>query len=237
MQTRLLTRVVVTGLVACLIAVIVSIGTPSLVWVWIVSWAALYWFWTRWNHWRGSGDAEVPKHVTAAVVPNRQGRTDGARRPLWRAVVRKTAKLAAGTVGLIVLGVVVMTLYLGYCERQAKAERNKVQIGMTVDDVLPLVHGAAGMRAHAVLPDNMSDEEGVHYATLVEHPDGTFGSYGEPRLTEDQAVALMKQKMSDGYEWRWRYTFVNDTPQHFSFTVTFGRDGHVKDITDVWGWD
>jgi len=22
----------------------------------------------------------------------------------------------------------------------------------------------------------------------------------------------MKQKMSDGYDWRWRYTFVNDTP-------------------------
>jgi hypothetical protein len=50
-------------------------------------------------------------------------------------------------------------------------------------------------------------------------------------------VALMKQKMSDGYEWRWRYTFINDTPQHFSFTVTFGRDGRVKDGTDVWGWD
>jgi len=47
----------------------------------------------------------------------------------------------------------------------------------------------------------------------------------------------MKQKMSDGYEWRWRYTFLTDTPWHYSFTVTFGRDGRVKDITDVWGWD
>jgi hypothetical protein len=64
-----------------------------------------------------------------------------------------------------------------------------------------------------VLPDNVSDEEGVHYATLVKHPDGTFGSFGAPRLNEDEALALMKQKMSDGYEWRWRYTFVNDTPQ------------------------
>ena len=47
----------------------------------------------------------------------------------------------------------------------------------------------------------------------------------------------MKQKMSDGYDWRWRFTFINDTLRHFSFTVTFGRDGRVKNVTDVWGWD
>jgi hypothetical protein len=29
----------------------------------------------------------------------------------------------------------------------------------------------------------------------------------------------------------------SDAPQHFSFTITFGRDGRVKDVTDVWGWD
>jgi len=46
----------------------------------------------------------------------------------------------------------------------------------------------------------------------------------------------MKQKMSDGYDWRWRYTFINDTPRHFSFTVTLGRDGRLKNVTDVWGW-
>ncbi len=98
------------------------------------------------------------------------------------------------------------------------------------------------IRTHAVLPDNVSDEEGVHYASLAEHGDGTFAcstgpDYRSEQLTDTEAAALMKQKMSDGYEWRWRYTFINDTPQHFSFTVTFGRDGRVKDVTDVWGWD
>jgi len=65
----------------------------------------------------------------------------------------------------------------------------------------------------AVLPDNMSDEEGVHYASLAEHgtarspvpPDPIIGS---EQLTDAEAAALMKQKMSDGYEWRWRYTFI-----------------------------
>jgi hypothetical protein len=52
-------------------------------------------------------------------------------------------------------------------------------------------------------------------------------------LTESQAAELMKQKMSDGYgEWHWRYTFSSVTLMS-SFTVTFGRDGRVKDITDI----
>jgi hypothetical protein len=93
-----------------------------------------------------------------------------------------------------------------------------------------------------VLPENVSDEAGIHYASLTGHKNGQFGWYDGPgyrghELTEDEALELMKQKMSDGYEWRWRYTFTNDTPRHFSFTVTFGRDGRVKDVTDVWGWD
>jgi hypothetical protein len=122
---------------------------------------------------------------------------------------------------------IVMILCLGYYERQVKAERDKVRTGMTVDRVLPLVHGALGIRMHAVLPDNVSDQEGVHYENLRELKDGTFSCSCAPdhqwrQLTSAEAVVLMKQKMSDGYEWRWRYTFTNDTPLHFSFTVTLG---------------
>ena len=171
-----------------------------------------------------------------------QALAGGTRPPLWRRAVRKTLTLTAGAFVFIVGMAIVMILCLGYYARQAKAERDKVHIGMTVDQVLPLVHGALGIRTHAVLPDNVSDEEGVHYASLAEHGDGTFTcstgpDYRSEQLSDAEAAALMKQKMSDGYEWRWRYTFINDTPQHFSFTVTFGRDGRVKDVTDVWGWD
>ena len=113
---------------------------------------------------------------------------------------------------------------------------------MTVGDILPLVRGDIGIRAHAVLPDNAADEDLIHYASLMQQPDGRFvcicGRNSEfQNLTEPKAAEVMKQKMSDGYEWRWRYTFVTTSPRHFSFTVTFGRDGRVKDITDVWGWD
>jgi hypothetical protein len=97
--------------------------------------------------------------------------------------VRKTLTLTAGAFVFIVGMAIVMILCLGYYARQAKAERDKVHIGMTVDQVLPLVHGALGIRTHAVLPDNVSDEEGVHYASLAEHGDGTFTCSTGPRLS------------------------------------------------------
>jgi hypothetical protein len=53
-------------------------------------------------------------------------------------------------------------------------------------------------------------------------------------LTAPQAAALMKHKMSGSYEWHWEFTFVKRLlPPSFYFTVTFGPDGRVKDITDV----
>ena len=236
-------RLGATSVVAFAIALTVADDSVALVWV--VLWVGLYWLWKLWERWRGKGianSADQPT-ATAAVVPEPPPLPDGGkRRPLWRRVVRKTVTLAAGAFVFVVAMGIVMILCLGYYEKQVKAERDKVHPGMTVDEVLPLVHGACGIRTHAVLPDNVPDEEGVHYASLMEHNDGTFGwssapDYQSRQLSEDEAVALIKQKMSDGYEWRWRYTFLNDTPQHFSFTVIFGRDGRVKDVTDVWGWD
>lgn len=98
----------------------------------------------------------------------------------WRQILSRTAELVAGTIAVIALMVGSMIFYLGYCERQAKAERNKVQVGMTVDDVLPLVHGAFAIRANAVLPDNVPDPEGVHDATFVQHSDHCYGLEGSP---------------------------------------------------------
>jgi hypothetical protein len=223
MQKQLLIRLVVTALAAWPIAVIVSNDTLSLVWIGIVCWVLLYWLW----NW-GSGHGKI------------------ISRPLWRRAVLRIITLVAGAVALTVfMAVVMMILDLRHSQRQVRAERNKVRIGMTIGDVLPLVHGDMGIRAHAVLPDNVTDEELVHSANLMQLRDDTFvcscGTKKElwrlQNLTESEAAELMKQKMSDGYEWRWRYTFVTATPRHFSFTVTFGRDGRVKDITDVWGWD
>lgn len=236
-----LLRVGATSVVAFIIAMVVSDGPAAF--LWIVLWVAFYWLWRLWDRWRGQdivtpADEPLP-HVV--VPPPQPPPVVVAPRPLWRRALRKTAKVAGAAVVFIVVMFAIMVLCLKYYERQARAQRNKVRMGMTADEVLPLVHGGC-IRAHAVLPENVSDEAGVHYASLSEHSNGNFYSFDAPNprdreLIEDEAVKLMKQKMSDGYEWRWRYTFINDTPMHFSFTVTFGRDGRVKDVTDVWGWD
>jgi hypothetical protein len=220
MQKQLWIRLVVTALLAWLISVVVSDDTWSLVWIGIVCWVVLYWLW----NWPGR-DA---KSVT---------------RPLWRKAVRRIIRMLAVAVALtLFMAVVMMILAVRHSEWQARAERDKVRIGMTIGDVLPLVRGDVGIRAHAVLPDSVTDRELLHYANLMRQRDGNFvclcGTKNElQNLTESRAAELMKQKMSDGYDWRWRYTFVTATPWHLSFTVTFGRDGRVKNITDVWGWD
>ena len=75
-----------------------------------------------------------------------QALAGGTPPPLWKRGVRKTLTLTAGAFVFIVGMAIVMILCLGYYARQAKAERDKVHIGMTVDQVLPLVHGALGIR-------------------------------------------------------------------------------------------
>jgi len=220
MQKQLFIRLLVTSVLAWVISVVVSNDTWSFFCSGIVCWAVLYWLWK----WEGRDR----KNITSTR---------------WRSALRTIITLVAAAVVLTVfMPIIAMILSLGHSGRQARAERDKVRIGMTIGNVLPLVHGDVAIRAHAVLPDNVADDELVHYADLMQQRDGTFVcSYGKKRevqsLTESAAAELMKQKMSDGYDWRWRYTFVTAAPRHFSFTVTFGRDGRVKDITDVWGWD
>jgi len=220
MQKQLWIRVVVTALVAWPIALLLCNDSWSFVGVGIVCWIVLYWLWN---------------------VGDRHGRS--ITRPLWPGVARRVVVQVAGAVALtVIMAVLMMILDLRQSEKQIRAARDMVRTRMTISDVLSLVHGDFNIRAHAVLPDSVTDEELLHYANLMRQRNGEFvclcGTKNElQNLTGSEAAELMKQKMSDGYDWRWRYTFVTATPRHFSFTVTFGRDGRVKDITDVWGWD
>jgi hypothetical protein len=150
--------------------------------------------------------------------------------------------------------------------QEIRIERNKVRIGMTINDVLPQVHGME-IDAYAdgvwlsVLPDNKRFYYEPGLPSLLQHDDGTFtfrcycGTEQISRnsrvtesqvlelikekpeqelknLTESQAAALMKQKMSDGFDWSWKYKTFKHSRQYV-FTVTFGRDGRVNHISDV----
>ena len=111
-----------------------------------------------------------------------------------------------------------------------------MHLGMTAEQVLPLVRGGI-IRMNAVLPPNLSDDDGLHRADLSPNRDGTFNWFGGPKagsrkVSEAQALMLTKQKMSDGYEWRWICDPYSDTRRNFAFAVTFGRDGRVKEVRD-----
>ena len=150
--------------------------------------------------------------------------------------------------------------------QEVRIERNKVRIGMTINDLLPQVHGMdIDARADggwlSVLPGNKRFYYDPDSIDAWQHDDGTFTFWcycgteqvspnsrvtesqvleliKERRLqvlknlTESQAAALMKQKMSDGFDWSWQYkTFKRS--RRYVFTVTFGRDGRVNHISDV----
>ena len=36
---------------------------------------------------------------------------------------------------------------------------------------------------------------------------------------------------------RFSYTYLTLTPMHLSFSVIFGPDGHITEVTPVHGWD
>jgi hypothetical protein len=55
-------------------------------------------------------------------------------------------------------------------------------------------------------------------------------------LTESQAAVVMKQRMSDGFDWSWQYKSSKRSREYF-FTVTFGRDGRVNQISEVYYTD
>jgi hypothetical protein len=152
--------------------------------------------------------------------------------------------------------------------QEVRIERDKVRIGMKINDVLPLVHGM-DITAEAdgawlsVLPDNKRFYYSPGILEAWQNDNGTFAvscycgteqvSRNEKvseskaaallmwnreeqvvqNLTASQAAELMRQKMSDGFEWSWQYKTFKRSRQYV-FTVTFGRDERVNHISDVW---
>jgi len=98
----------------------------------MLCWAVLYWVWKR----EGRDANKVP-------------------RTQWRRAVRTVITLVAGAVVLTAfMPLVAMILNLGHSGRQARPERDKVRVGMTIGEVLLLVHGDVGIKSTAGKPEN-----------------------------------------------------------------------------------
>ena len=51
---------------------------------------------------------------------------------------------------------------------------------------------------------------------------------------EDDPCALHEFR---GREWEVAFTYLTATPQHLSFSLEIGRDGKLKKVRPVHGWD
>ncbi|HEY6268130.1 MAG TPA: hypothetical protein VIX11_07530 [Candidatus Acidoferrum sp.] len=119
--------------------------------------------------------------------------------------------------------------------------RSTVHPGMNVAEVLHSVTGWVLLGASSDAPETAPAH--LSAVSLGFHPENNTFIYFDAtkganlELSESETLVLLRQKLGDAYGWRFRFTFVGSTPQHFSFKVEFDKDGRVREVKPVYGWD
>jgi hypothetical protein len=220
----------------CLSALLAfAIGKLVFAPLFFVLWPGLYWGWHYLNRRRESPDPGAHRLMTerqslVVVVANRRS---GPRRIIRIAGVVVVAWIAASVLLLFIAG--------GFGQRKAEKARSTVHQGMTMAEVLHSVSGWLVLGASSDAPETDAD----HLRALNLLPGSETGKFSyfdralnkDREISESEALAFLHLKLGDGYSWRFRYTFISSTPQHFSFKVVFDKDGRVQEVTPVYGWD
>lgn len=165
------------------------------------------------------------------------------KRPLWLRVIRGTlASVGAVLLAFVCMSaLVIVPISLG--EHRAQKVANSIHIGMTVQEVLDTAKDCDVFHAGSDFPyDAKADGDNIPTIFLAWRRDGTYRTYDlaahqDISLTESEAVERLHAKLHDGYKWHFSYTYTNVTPMHVSFSVIFGPDGRVTEVTPVHGWD
>jgi hypothetical protein len=200
-----------------------------------VLWPGLYLGWHFLNRHHKSPELRAPRSIEeqkspAVAVTNR------------RSALRRVI-LVAGVVIVALVAASILSLYTARESGHRKAEkaRSTVHPGMTVAEVLHSVTGWILLGASSDAPETAPGH--LSAVSLGFHPeDNTFTYFdamkgADRELSESETLELLHQKLGDGYIWRFRFTFVSSTPQHFSFKVEFDKDGRVQEVKPVYGWD
>jgi len=125
---------------------------------------------------------------------------------------------------------------------RARKMHDSLHIGMTVPEVLHATKDCDLFWADSDFPyDKKADRDQIPEISFYRGQDGTYHTY-DPRtqnlqLSESDVIEHLHARLHDGYNWQFRYTFTNITPQHVSFSVVFGADGRVTEVKPVYGWD
>ena len=226
-------RLFVTALLAIVLAVILAftINADIVGMAFIPFWIILYYGWPYLSRRLPLLDRDKPP---ATSIP---------KRPLWLRLIRGTLA-TAGAILVALIGmssIVVVPITL--CEHRAQKVANSIHIGMTVQEVLETARDCDVFQAGSDFPwDKKADGDDVPAMGLSWRRDGTYRTYDvaahqDVAMTESQAVERLHAKLHDGYKWYFSYTYINITPMHVSFSVIFGPDGRVAEVTPVHGWD
>ena len=126
---------------------------------------------------------------------------------------------------------------------RARKVHDSIRAGMTVPEVLYASRDCElfGLSSEASNNDVATGDR-VSAISLFRNADGTYrasnGIADNGRaLTEAKAVERVQAKLYDGYRWRSNCIYVNMTSMHVSFSVIYGPDGRVSEVTPVDGWD
>ena len=225
-------RLLVTAVLAVVLSVVLAftINADVVGIAFIPFWIALYYGWPILSRRLPLLDLDKAQ---AAPAP---------KRPLWLRIIRKTLV----SVGAVLLAIVCMSslviVPISLSEHRAQKVANSIHLGMTVQEVLDTAKDCDVFHAGSDFPYDAKANDDIPTVFLSWRGDGTYRTYDlaahqDISLTESEAVERLHAKLHDGYKWHFSYTYTNVTPMHVSFSVIFGPDGRVAEVTPVHGWD
>lgn len=225
-------RLLVTAALAIVLAVILAftINADVVGMAFIPFWIALYYGWPIVS--RRLPFLDLDK--APAPVP---------KRPLWLRMLRGAGAFLGASLLAIVCLASIVVVPIALCEHKAQKVASSIHIGMTVQEVLDTAKDCDSFRAGSDFPwDKNAEGDNFPAMGLSWKRDGTFVTYDlaagrDISLTESEAIERLHRKLHDGYRWHFSYTYINVTPMHVSFSVIFGPDGRVAEVTPVHGWD
>jgi len=224
-------RVIVTGLVS--FAVTLGITLLPLADLAMLAgpliWICLYYGWPGLSRWLPLPGAWKAKAQAEAVL-------SAAERSFWR-VLGRGALALLGVVTVVVLLPAMITAPVARNFVRARKVHDSIRTGMTVPEVLDASRDCALFGAvSGSSSDGTAAGDEPPAMSLSRFGDGTYQVDGVA-LTETQAVERLQAKMHEGYRWRSNCIYATMTSMHVSFSVMFGPDGRVAEVTPVRGWE
>lgn len=231
-------RVIVTGVVA----VGISFGLALLPLADIdtllgpLIWIALYYGWPALSR-------RLPIPESWKVKAERDRTLPVPKLGFWRLLGRGTLAMLSVLMVLFLLPAMMVVGPIGRSMVRARRVHDSMHVGMSVAQVLDASKDCDLFGAGSDFPyDKNAARDNIPAMSLRRDQEGTYWAYDlatdrNISMTGTQAVERLHVKLHDGYRWHFSYTYINMTPMHVSFSVIFGPDGRVSEVTPVHGWD